>query len=89
LRPLFKQGIHLGQEAEMLTDGLRALLLESRGYDCQVFEFVSLEHTQKNKMIQAVQRADSGRDAQAAEQVRGLKAFWHVREQHLETLLNR
>jgi Methyltransferase domain len=87
LRPLFKHGIHLGQEAEMLTDGLRALLLEGQGYDCQVFEFVSLEHTQKNKMIQAVWRPDAARDAQALQQVAELKRFWSVRDQALEALL--
>jgi hypothetical protein len=42
--------VHLGQEAEMLTDTLRALLVEAEGYDAKVFEFVSLEHTGKNKM---------------------------------------
>ena len=56
LRPLLRHGIHLGQQAEMLTDGLRALLLEAEGYETQVFEFVSLEHTSKNKMILAVKR---------------------------------
>ncbi|MBH9577553.1 class I SAM-dependent methyltransferase [Inhella proteolytica] len=89
LRPLFKHGVHLGQEAEMLTDGLRALLLESQGYDTQVFEFIALEHTQKNKMIQAVRRAQPSaeRQQQATEQARALKDFWGVREQALERLL--
>jgi hypothetical protein len=40
----------------MVTDSLRALLLEAQGYDTQVFEFVTLEHTSKNKMILAVKR---------------------------------
>ncbi|MBI3367937.1 MAG: SAM-dependent methyltransferase, partial [Burkholderiales bacterium] len=57
LKPILQHGVHLGQEAEMLTDGLRALLLEAAGYDTQVFEFISLEHTNKNKMILAVKRA--------------------------------
>lgn len=89
LKPLFKHGVHLGQEAEMLTDGLRALLLESQGYDTQVFEFVSLEHTQKNKMILAVRRSQRlpVREAQALEQVRALKDFWGVHAQQLEALM--
>ena len=33
LRPMLQHGMHLGQQAEMLTDGLRALLLEACGYD--------------------------------------------------------
>ncbi|HOM13010.1 MAG TPA: SAM-dependent methyltransferase [Rubrivivax sp.] len=90
LRPLLRHGVHLGQEAEMLTDALRALLLDACGYDTQVFEFVSLEHTAKNKMVLAVKRA-SPRDAAAQQallaQLHELKAFYGVREQCLERLL--
>lgn len=88
LRPILHHGIHLEQEAEMLTDGLRALLLESRGYDTQVFEFVSLEHTQKNKMITAVKRARAPADAAAIlVKIGELKQFYAIREQRLEKLL--
>ena len=61
LRPMLQHGIHLGQEAEMVTDSLRALLLESQGYRTQVFEFIALEHTSKNKMILAVKGAGGRR----------------------------
>jgi SAM-dependent methyltransferase len=87
LRPILQHGIHLGQEAEMLTDGLRALLLESRGYQTQVFEFVSLEHTNKNKMILAVKRADPGPPDEVLAQIDEIKRFYGIREQCLETLL--
>ena len=87
LRPMLQHGIHLGQQAEMVTDGLRALLLEAHGYDTQVFEFVSLEHTSKNKMILAVKR-QRPRPAEAVlAQVREIKAFYGIREQALESLL--
>ena len=87
LRPILKHGVHLGQEAEMLTDGLRALLLDACGYDTQVFEFVSLEHTNKNKMILAIRR-DAPHDADAIwRQVHEVKAFYGVRDQCLERLL--
>jgi len=70
-----------------VTDGLRALLLEAHGYDTQVFEFVSLEHTSKNKMILAVKR-QRPRPAEAVlAQVREIKAFYGIREQALESLL--
>ena len=59
LSGLLRHGIHLGQEAEMVTDSLRALLLETCGYEARVFEFVSLEHTSKNKMILATPRDDA------------------------------
>jgi 2-polyprenyl-3-methyl-5-hydroxy-6-metoxy-1,4-benzoquinol methylase len=88
LQPILQHGIHLEQEAEMLTDGLRALLLESRGYDTQVFEFVSLEHTQKNKMITAVKRVRSLPDTAAIlAKIAELKQFYSIREQRLEKLL--
>ena len=61
LQPMLQHGLHLGQQAEMVTDGLRALLLEACGYETQVFEFVSLDHTNKNKMILAVKRARATR----------------------------
>ncbi len=88
LRPILQHGIHLGQEAEMLTDGLRALLLESRGYQTQVFEFISLEHTHKNKMILAVKRAEPGPADEVLAQIDEIKRFYGIREQCLETLLN-
>ncbi len=90
LRPLLQHGVHLGQQAEMLTDGLRAMLLDACGYETQVFEFVSLEHTNKNKMILGVRRAAgaplAGRDA-VMKQIDDLKGFYGVRDQCLEALL--
>ena len=88
LRPLLRHGIHLGLEAEMVTDGLRALLLESRGYEAKIFEFVSLEHTSKNKMILAVRRDHPAPRAEIDTQVRDLMAYYGIREQSLEKLLH-
>ena len=87
LRPILQHGVHLGQQAEMLTDGLRAMLLDACGYETQVFEFVSLEHTQKNKMILAVKRAQPGPADAVLAQIRDIKGFYGIRDQCLETLL--
>ena len=87
LRPILQHGVHLGQEAEMLTDGLRALLLEAAGYDTQVFEFISLEHTNKNKMILAVKSAVVRSPKPVLEQIAEIKAFYGIREQCLEMLI--
>ena len=87
LRPILKHGVHLGQQAEMLTDGLRAMLLEACGYDTQVFEFVSLEHTNKNKMILAVKRAQAKPADVVWQQIAEIKGFYGIRDQCLETLL--
>jgi hypothetical protein len=90
LRPVFQHGIHVEQQAEMLTDSLRALLLEARGYDTQVFEFIALEHTRKNKMILAVKRR-SPKPPEAIDaawaQIDELKRYFGIREQALESLL--
>ncbi|HEX3142200.1 MAG TPA: SAM-dependent methyltransferase [Rhizobacter sp.] len=87
LRPILQHGVHLGQEAEMLTDGLRALLLDACGYDTQVFEFISLEHTNKNKMILAVKRAATKPPAEVLQQIADIKQFYGIQEQCLESLL--
>ena len=71
----------------MLTDSLRALLLEAAGYSTQIFEFVSLEHTNKNKMILAVRRPQPGATTGALEQIESVKSFYGIREHCLETLL--
>ena len=75
----------------MVTDSMRALLLETCGYDAQVFEFVSLEHTSKNKMILAKRRGGpgAGHEARARAELDDLKSFYGIREQRLETLLRR
>lgn len=88
LAPLLQHGIHLGQEAEMLTDGLRALLLEAHDYDTQVFEFISLEHTNKNKMILAQKRKVPRDNSAILTQIAELKRFYGVKEHCLEELLN-
>ena len=72
----------------MVTDSLRALLLEASGYDARVFEFVTLEHTRKNKMILATRRdGQSGEPERALAQVKDVKDFYGIREQCLEQLL--
>jgi SAM-dependent methyltransferase len=88
LRAILRHGVHLGQESDMVTDGLRALLLEANGYAAQVFEFISLEHTSKNKMILAVRRATSVSPTPLLEQVDEVKRFYGIRELCLERLLN-
>ena len=59
LRPLLRHGILKERFAAMLTDALRAELLEAAGYSCTVMEFIDMEHTPKNLMLRAVRRRDS------------------------------
>ncbi|WP_445403856.1 class I SAM-dependent methyltransferase [Acinetobacter vivianii] len=88
LQPMLQFGIHAGQQAEMLTDTLRALLLKAYGYETKVFEFVSLEHTSKNKMILATKRKDILQpDAKIMQQIQALKAMYGIEKHSLELLL--
>lgn len=88
LQPMLQYGVHLGQQAEMLTDSLRALLLEAHGYDTKVFEFVALEHTSKNKMILAVKKNKSAeKQAAILAQIEQLKQFYRIERQSLQELL--
>ena len=77
----------LGAYPINLIDSLRALLLEAYGYDTQVFEFISLEHTSKNKMILAQKRKKAGDNSQVLKQIAELKAFYGIKQHTLETLL--
>jgi len=82
-------GIHAGQQAEMLTDTIRALLLRAYGYETKVFEFVALEHTSKNKMILATKRKDYREpDPQVLAQIQALKQMYGIQKHSLELLLN-
>ncbi|HAE22448.1 MAG TPA: SAM-dependent methyltransferase [Spirochaetaceae bacterium] len=57
LASAFKYGIVRERMAALLTDALRAELLESRGYRTQILEFIDMSHTPKNLLIRAVKRA--------------------------------
>lgn len=89
LSPMLQFGIHAGQQAEMLTDTIRALLLKAYGYETKVFEFVALEHTSKNKMILATKRKDYEQPDQAVlAQIHVLKEMYGIQKHSLELLLN-
>ena len=89
LKPMLQFGIHAGQQAEMLTDTIRALLLKAYGYETKVFEFVALEHTSKNKMILATKNQDIQQpDLEILAQVKALKQMYGIQQHSLELLLN-
>ena len=87
MKPMLQFGVHLGQEAEMITDSLRALLLEAHGYSTQLLEFVSLEHTSKNKMLLAIKRDTTADREGLLAKIDKIKDFYGIQEHCLETLL--
>lgn len=56
LKPILKYGIVKERMAALITDALRAELLETQGYRVQLLEFIDIEHTPKNILIRAVKR---------------------------------
>lgn len=54
LAPVLKYGILKERMAALLTDGLRANILERYGYKTQILEFIDMEHTPKNLLIRGV-----------------------------------
>ena len=54
LQPVLRHGLAKERLAALVTDALRAQLLELAGYRTQLVEFVELEHTPKNVLIRAV-----------------------------------
>ena len=64
LQPVLKYGILRERISALLTDGIRANLLEEAGYDTQILEFIDMEHTPKNLLIRAV-RTGKKRDGEA------------------------
>ena len=85
---ILKHGSLLEREAESITDGLRALLLEKSGYAARIFEFIATEHTPKNNLIVGTRGAKTININELDEQIKAVKNFYGIREQRLETLLN-
>lgn len=56
LQPLLKYGLIKERMSALITDAVRANLLEAQGYDTQILEFIDMEHTPKNLLIRAVKR---------------------------------
>ena len=85
LSPILAHGILEERQAEILTDGIRALLMEAHGYKTQVIEFISSEHTGKNLMITGVKGTTN---AKALAEVEAIKKLFGIEYHYLETLLS-
>ena len=56
LAPIMDYGLLKERFAALMTDGMRAKLLESKGYQVQILEFIDMEHTPKNILIRAIKK---------------------------------
>lgn len=86
---LIKHGIFLERQAEMVTDAIRAMILEYYGYKTKVFEFVSDVHTPKNIMIAAIKNlAHPPKKDVVLQKIKQAKAYFGIVRHHLEDCLS-
>lgn len=88
LSSLTKYGILKERQAVILTDGLRALILEANGYKTKVFEFISTEHTPKNIMIVAEKSTEKIDKKVILKNIDDIKKMFGIEFHYLEKLLN-
>ena len=89
LKHLIKYGILAERQAELLTDALRAMLLEAYGYKTKVFEFISSEHTPKNVLIVGTKRKQSViPDENILRDISEIKKVYNIEFHYLEKLLS-
>lgn len=56
LSQILKYGLIKERMSALITDAVRANLLEESGYETRVLEFIDMEHTPKNILIRAVKK---------------------------------
>ena len=69
LAPVLKYGLLKERISALLTDGIRANLLEQMGYDTQVVEFIDMEHTPKNVLIRGVKKREASTPVEALQRM--------------------
>lgn len=91
LTHVFQHGILAVRQVDLLTDALRAAILELVGFSADVFEFVSGDHTARNLMVRAIRvNAESNAQRRKAEKLREYRhtcALWGIKpalEERLE-----
>lgn len=88
LSAITKHGILKERQAEIITDTIRALILEAYGYKTQVFEFIATEHTPKNVIITALKQEDvETPNADKLKEVQDIKRVFGIEKHYLETIL--
>lgn len=86
LQPLLKYGLIKERMSALITDAVRANLLETQGYDTQILEFIDMEHTPKNLLIRAVKKSGAAK-MQQKNNIENTMEFLHL-EPTLKKLLD-
>ncbi len=78
MRPLLKHGLIRERLSSLITDSVRGLLLESKGYSVDMLEFVDLEHTPKNLLIRAVKNGTASSIERASDEYSQFRNEWCI-----------
>lgn len=85
--PLLKYGIFKERQFEMITDTIRALILEKHQYTTKVFEFISNEHTRKNVMLVGSKHHKKVGTKEINQKIKELKGQYKIDFHYLEKQL--
>ncbi|MDR0970671.1 MAG: SAM-dependent methyltransferase [Lentimicrobiaceae bacterium] len=85
--PIIQHGIFLEREAVMITDTIRALILEYFGYKTQIMEFIETEHTPKNVLLIGRKTENAVDKEVVKSQIEALKKMYGIANHYLEEVL--
>lgn len=83
LEPMLSHGIIKEKLASLVTDSLRANILEILGYQVQLLEFIDMEHTPKNILIRAMKTNNKNKKESINKYIE-FKKFWGLKDLYIE-----
>ncbi len=83
LEPMLKHGIIKEKLSSLVTDSLRANVLEILDYEVQLLEFIDMEHTPKNILIRAIKIKEKD-NKEAIDSYIRFKEFWQLKDLYIE-----
>lgn len=87
LAGILKHSVMLDRTAETITDGLRSMLLELKGYKTKMFEFVATEHTPKNNLLVATKQYQAKDVETINKQIDDIRTAFGIDSQRLLSLI--
>ena len=82
-----RYGIFMERQAVMVTDTIRALIMEYYGYKTQVMEFIEMEHTPKNVLLVGRKTEKPVNQDVIIDEIKSLKKRFGIKQHYLETVL--
>ncbi len=84
-----RYGIFMERQAVMITDTIRALILEYFGYKTQVMEFIEMEHTPKNVLLvgRKIGEPSAEEKTKILNEINSLKERYGIEKHYLELVM--